>query len=203
MRFLLARQDPATGLWGRADLPLDHRLNGAYKLLTVLRVTLDLPLPHARRLLDSGFTYFYQPDHDERMNSCSEWDALMVMRELEPLVGDYRQQELRQLAAWRIQRIVELMQQADGGFSGTRTRCTTGFVGFDMAPPVLQGDVHAGIFAQAIGECVDILCIQERSRTPGMARRRDPADAPLRRQVREAVCGDRQAPVHRRGGRGQ
>jgi hypothetical protein len=188
VRFLLDKQDPQTGLWGHSGLPLNQRLNGAYKLFGTLRVALDLPLPHARELLDSGFEHFYEPDHDERMDSCSEWDALMVMRELQPLIGDYRHEELRKLAAWRIVRIVELVQQEDGGFSGTRTRCTTSFVGFDMAPPVLQGDVHAEIFAQAIGECVDILGIQERSLTPGMGRTRDPADAELRRQVREAVC---------------
>ena len=187
VRFLLEKQDPETGLWGRPGLPLNRRLNGAYKLFGFLRCTLDLPLPHADRLLDSGFEYFYQPDHDEKMSSCSEWDALMVMRELQPLTGDYRTEELKKLAAHRIVRIVQLAQQADGGFSGTRTCCTTSFVGFDMAPPILQGDVHAGIFTQAIGECVDMLGIQERSRTPGMNRRPGEEDADLRRQVRYAV----------------
>lgn len=189
VRFLLEKQDPETGLWGRTGLPLHQRLNGAYKLFGFLRCTLDLPLPHADRLLDSGFEYFYQPDHDEKMHSCSEWDALMVMRELQPLAGGTRAEELKKLAAHRIVKIVRLMQQADGGFSATRTCCTTSFVGFDMAPPVLQGDVHAGIFAQAIGECVDILGIQERSRTPGMNRRPAEEDADLRRRVREAVLG--------------
>jgi len=188
-RFLLAKQDPQTGTWGRPGLPLNQRLNGAYKLFGLLRCTLDLPLPHADRLLDSGFEFFYQSDHDEKMNSCSEWDALMVMRELQPLVGDYREEELRKLAAHRIVRIVQLVQQADGGFSGTRTCCTTSYVGFDMAPPVLQGDVHAGIFAQAIGECVGMLGIQERSRTPGMSRVPAEGDVELRRRVRDAVLG--------------
>ena len=155
----LEKQDPETGTWGRPGLPLNQRLNGAYKLFGFLRCTLDLPLPHADRLLDSGFEYFYQPDHDEKMNSCSEWDALMVMKELQPLTGDYRNEELKKLAAHRILRIVKLAQREDGGFSGTRTCCTTSFVGFDMAPPILQGDVHAGIFAQAIAECVDMLGI--------------------------------------------
>lgn len=186
-KYLLEKQDPETGLWGRPGLPLNQRLNGAYKLFGFLRCTLDLPLPHADRLLDSGFEYFYQPDHDEKMHSCSEWDALMVMRELQPLAGGTRAEELKKLAAHRIAKIVRLMQQADGGFSATRTSCTTSFVGFDMAPPILQGDVHAGIFAQAIGECVDILGIQERSRTPGMNRRPAEEDADLRRRVREAV----------------
>jgi len=186
--FLLERQDPETGLWGGSDLALNQRLNGAYKLFGFLRCTLDLPLPHADRLLDSGFEYFSLPDHDEQMNSCSEWDALMVMRELQPLVGEYRAEELKLLAAHRIARIVELVQQPDGGFSGTRTCCTTSFVGFDMAPPVLQGDVHAGIFGQAIAECVDILGIQEQTRTPGMGRSPAPEDAQLRALVRDALC---------------
>ena len=185
--FLLSKQDPATGLWGRPGLPLNRRLNGAFKLFGVLRCRLDLPLPHAERLLDSGFEHFYEPDHDEKMDSCSEWDALMVMRQLQPLVGSYRRDELRKLAAHRILRIVALAQQADGGFSGTPTRCTTSFVGFDMAPPIQQGDVHAGIFAQAIGECVDILEIQERTMTPGMGRMRTPEDADLGRRVCAAL----------------
>ena len=113
----------------------------------------------------------------------------MVMRELQPLTAGYREEELKKLAAHRIVRIVQLVQQADGGFSATRTCCTTSFVGFDMAPPILQGDVHAGIFAQAIGECVDILGIQERARVPGMTRHPAAEDADLRRQVREAVFG--------------
>ena len=189
VRYLLGKQDPETGTWGSPGLPLNQRLNGAYKLFGFLRCTLDLPLPHADRLLDSGFDYFYQPDHDEKMNSCSEWDALMVMRELQPLTGAYREEELKKLAAHRILKIVQLVQQADGGFSGTRTSCTPSFVGFDMAPPILQGDVHAGIFAQAIAECVDMLGIQERSRTPGMNRRPAEEDVDLRRRVREAVLG--------------
>ncbi len=187
VRFLLEKQDPETGLWGRPGLPLNRRINGAYKLFGFLRCTLDFPLPYAGRLLDSGFEHFYQPDHDEEMNSCSEWDALMVMHELQPLTRDYREEELRKLAAHRIVRIIELAQQADGGFSGRPTCCTTSYVGFDMAPPVLQGDVHAGIFAQAVGECVDILGIQERSGVPGMNRRPAPEDAELRRRVRDAV----------------
>ena len=187
--FLLEKQDPETGLWGRPGLPLNRRLNGAYKLFGFLRCTLDLPLPHAEKLLDSGFEHFYLPDHDEKIDSCSEWDALMVMRELQPLIGDYRQEELRKLAAYRIVRIVELAQQPDGGFSGTRTCCTTGFNGFDMAPPILQGDVHAGIFAQAIGECVDMLGIQKRSETPGMGRQRAEEDVRLGELVRDAVFG--------------
>ena len=60
-----------------------------------------------------------------------------------------------------------------------------------MAPPILQGDVHAGIFAQAIGECVDMLGIQEESKTPGMGRERAEEDAELRKRVREAVCRQR------------
>ena len=189
VRFLLQKQDPETGTWGRPGLPLHQRLNGAYKLFGFLRCTLDLPLPHADRLLDSGFEYFHRPDHDEHMDSCSEWDALMVMRELQPLTGHYRVEELKKLAAHRIVRIVQLVQQVDGGFSATRSCCTTSFVGFDMAPPILQGDVHAGIFAQAIGECVDMLGIQERSRVPGMDRQPAKEDADLRRRVREVVFG--------------
>jgi hypothetical protein len=185
--FLLGKQDPATGTWGRPDLPLHQRLNGAYKLFGFLRCTLDLPLPHADRLLDSGFDYFYEPDHDEQMNSCSEWDALMVMRELQPLTHGHREEELKKLAAHRIVRIVQLAQQADGGFSATPTCCTTSFVGFDMAPPILQGDVHAGIFAQAIGECADILEIQERACIPGMNRQLADEDADLRRAVCDAL----------------
>ena len=113
----------------------------------------------------------------------------MVMRELQPLTGHYRGEELKKLAAHRIVRIVQLVQQADGGFSATRSCCTTSFAGFDMAPPILQGDVHAGIFAQAIGECVDLLDIQERSRVPGMNRQPAKEDAVLQRRVREAVFG--------------
>ncbi len=189
VEYLLGKQDPETGLWGKPGLPLNQRLNGAYKLFGFLRCTLDLPLPYADRLLDSGFEYFYRPDHDEKIDSCSEWDALMVMRELQPLVGDYREEELKKLAAYRIARIVDLVQQPDGGFSGSRTCCTTSFVGFDMAPPILQGDVHAVIFSQAIGECVDMLGIQERSKTPGMGRQRAEEDVELRKRVRDAVFG--------------
>lgn len=186
VRFLLSKQDPETGLWGAPALPLNQRINGAYKLFGFLRCDLDLPLPHARKLLDKGFEYFYDPDHDVSMNSCSEWDALMVMRELQPLTQGYREEELRALAAHRICRIIDLVQQDDGGFSGTRTCCTTSFVGFDMAPPVLQGDVHAGIFAQAIGECVDILGIHTETKTPGMGRKSNPENVEIGRKVYRA-----------------
>ena len=97
-----------------------------------------------------------------------------------------RKEELRVLAAHRICRIIDLVQQDDGGFSGTRTCCTTSFVGFDMAPPVLQGDVHAGIFAQAIGECVDILGIHRETKTPGMRRKHDPENTEIGRKVYRA-----------------
>ena len=42
-------------------------------------------------------------------------------------------------------------------------------------------DVHAVIFSQAIGECVDMLGIQERSKTPGMGRQRAEEDVELRK----------------------
>src|SRR5690606_32334656 len=146
---------------------------------------LDLPVPHADKLLDQVLAEFARPDYDTRVGACDEWDNWYVIALARPFAGGHREAEIQRLAAWRIQRVLSLFQQADGGLSYHPRSCATTWVGFDMAPKLPQGDAMGpGILAAGINVCIDLLGLQGQTPWTGkwQLQERSPAAAlaPLR-----------------------
>ena len=154
-RLVYAEQDPGTGLWGGTKASRYERINGTFKLLSLLREMLRLPLPHADRLIDQILGEMDRPDYDATVAGCDELDNWYVLAQaLEP-AGGHRREEIRERAARRIGRILELYRSPDGGLSYRPATCQTAWIGFDMAPEVKQGDAMGlHILGRAISICL-------------------------------------------------
>ena len=161
LRFFYSIQDPVTGLWGTANQSPHVRINGTFKLFPLMRDQLDLPVPHADKIIDQVMAEFARPNYDTTVGACDEWDNWYVLALARPFARGHREAEIRRLAAWRIQRVLTIFQQADGGLSYGPHFCTTGWIGFDMAPPLAQGDAMGpGILVAGINVCIDLLGLQ-------------------------------------------
>lgn len=168
LQFFYDIQNPETGLWGGPDTPMFQRINGTFKLFPLIRAQLDLPLPHADKIIDQVLSEFYRPDYDETVGGCDEWDNwYVVVYALDEAPG-HREDEIRKTAAWRIGRIFEIFGREDGGLSYTRNQCATSWLGFDMAPGIPQGDsMGPSVIVPAVTACVDLLGLHDATPWPG------------------------------------
>jgi hypothetical protein len=156
-RFIYSIQDPATGLWGTANQPRNVRINGTFKLFVLIRDQLDLPLPHADKIIDQVLAEFERPDYDVHVGGCDEWDNWYVLGLALGPAGGHRAGDVRRTASRRLLRLLELFQKPDGGFSYAPTRCATHWLAADMAPPLPQGDALGGAtLAASLSACVDL-----------------------------------------------
>ncbi len=164
IRFFYEIQDPETGLWGGPGTPRNCRINGAFKLFVFIIAQLDLPLPHAEKIIDQVFLEFYRPDYDDRAGGCDEWDNWYVLCMTRAKTDGYREQEILKMAAWRIIRNLVVFGRPDGGLASNAKTCTSSWCGIDMAPEIPQGDAMGpGVVSSSIRACVDVLGIQDNS----------------------------------------
>jgi len=196
IRFWYHIQDRSDGLWGAQSVPLQHRINGAFKLFPLIMDQLDLPLPRAERIIDRVFDAFDAPEYEATVGACDEWDNWYVMALAHDKAPQYRDDDIRRLAAWRIIRIADLFHKNDGGFSYGVTTCQTDWIGFDMAPALPQSDaIGFSLLALSLNVCVDILGLQSKTRWPGTWRMRADQRPPeeLRQKIiRRVFTGDLQ-----------
>ena len=187
--FFYSIQDPETGLWGTSDQPRNVRINGAFKLFVLLREQLDLPLPHADRLIDQVLAEFDRPDYERTVGGCDEWDNLYVLAMARDQAERDRSEELRALAARRLSRIPELFGKPDGGLSFVPEHGKTDWLGIDMAPERPQGDAMGlCIVTCAINQCIDLLGLHEATRWTGDGRTGGPPEPEdLRRAIGERL----------------
>jgi hypothetical protein len=190
LKFFYRIQNPETGLWGGPNTPKFQRINGTFKLFPLIREALDLPLPHADKVVDQVMDEFYRPDYDDHLGACDEWDNWYVIAHALGVIPGYRQEELRKLAAWRINRVLEIFSKPDGGLSYSPTRCATNWIGFDMAPSLPQSDVMGpGILACGINVCIDLLGVHDRTSWTGQWRMGKKEAPELRAKIIDLVFG--------------
>jgi|GEM_PF-2568727 len=192
LRFFFSIQDERTGLWGSAAQPKFVRINGTFKLFPLIREELDLPLPHAEKIIDQVLEEFYRPDYDETVGACDEWDNWYVLAlAREEAAAGYREDEIQKMAAHRIARTLEIFRKPDGGLSYSPQSCVTNWIGFDMAPELPQSDVMGpGILACGINVCIDLLGLRDATEWTGEWRMRQRQPAELLDRIREQVFGD-------------
>jgi hypothetical protein len=190
LKFFYRIQNPRTGLWGAESLPRQNRINGTFKLFPLIRGQLDLPLPHADKIIDQVLAEFRQPNYDETVGGCDEWDNWYVIGLAADRAPGHRADEIRAMAAHRVNRILALFAKPDGGWSYSPQVCGTEWVGFDMAPAIPQGDALAlATHPSAVSVCVDLLGIQGRTRWSGQWRMRSKESPELRAQIEARVFG--------------
>ncbi|MFP4026831.1 MAG: hypothetical protein ACLFWL_03480 [Candidatus Brocadiia bacterium] len=195
LNFFYSIQDPQTGLWGTADQPKNVRINGTFKLFPLLRENLDLPLPHAGKIIDQVMSEFDRPDYDETVCGCDEWDNWYVIGLAGPEAPSHRAEEIKKTAAWRISRVLEVFSQSDGGLSFHPAHCNTSWIGFDMAPQLPQGDAMGpGILAGGINVCIDLTDLHDATAWSGVWRMRSLDDEPLRNAILEGLNADIESP---------
>lgn len=158
IKYFYEKQDPETGLWGSTKRPLFERINGTFKIFIFLQYALDLPLPHAEKIVDNTIGEFYRPDYDKNASGCDEFDNWYVIALAARKTAGYRADEIKKLAAYRIKRVLDLYQKPDGGLSYYADGCATNWSDCDMAPSLAQGDaVGLATYVEGINICIDLL----------------------------------------------
>jgi hypothetical protein len=188
LNFFYSIQDPETGLWGTPDQPQNVRINGTFKLFPLMRENLDLPLPHAGKIIDQIIAEFNRPDYDRTLCGCDEWDNWYVLALALDQAGGHRRREILKTAAWRIRRVLDIFHQPDGGLSFHPDHSTTTWIGFDMAPARPQGDAMGpGILCAGINVCIDLTDLQDATSWTGQWRLRSREKEDIRNQILEGV----------------
>ena len=186
LQFFYDTQNPETGLWGGPETPMFQRINGTFKLFPLIREQLHLPLPRADKIIDNVLSEFYRPDYDETVGGCDEWDNWFVIGHCLDEIPDYRRDEIREVAVWRLTRIFEVFGKPDGGWSYGPDQCATSWIGFDMAPAIPQGDAMGpGVIAPAVNVCVALAGLHDASPWTGEWRMRGSDSGPdeLREEI--------------------
>jgi hypothetical protein len=188
LKFFYEIQDPSTGLWGAPTLPLYNRINGTFKLFPLIRDQLDLPLPHADKIIDQVLSEFYRPDYDKTVGGCDDFDNWYVIAlALDPSNG-HRKEEIQRLAAYRIGRSLEIFGKPDGGLSYSPDVCSSAWTDADMSPSLPQGDaVAAAVVTSGINICTDLAGIKGRTSWTGIWRMRSHESPELQEKIRALV----------------
>jgi len=198
LRFVYATQDPATGLWGPSTVSVQNRINGAFKLFFFLRDRADLPVPHARQVVDSVLArMLLDPSYYEARGGCDELDNLLVVAQAAEMVGGYRREEIRKLAAYNIAHVLRSHRKPDGGLSYYPDRSLGSWVGWEMAPGKAQGDaIGLHTLSSGITIAIDLLGIEGQTswRAYGLSRlpgKTSPEIIALSRKLARQVLGSR------------
>lgn len=119
VEFILSKQNPETGMWGRADLPLQQQLGGALKVIGRFQFAMGLIVPHMDKLADSLIEHHrsraFYPDDISAVIPRNVAELAYVCTE----VSDYRKEELLEVLRETAQELRKY-QQPDGAFAQTR-----------------------------------------------------------------------------------
>jgi len=153
--WLLAQQDPETGLWGARSAPLHARVNGAFKVLTRLSNAWHIVPAYPERLVDSVVRYWRSPDYETV--GCNELDNMFLLAVVTRFYPEMRP-SLAELVLERIAAL-EPFRKPDGGFSYHRDRCITHVCECRLVrEPIAQSDLMGtGTFCHAIGLGLEML----------------------------------------------
>jgi hypothetical protein len=117
--FILSKQNPNTGMWGSADLPLDQQLGGALKVIGRFQFGMGLIVSHMDRLADSLI------EHHRDRSFYPAKASSVIPRNVAELAyacteaSDYRKAELLQVLRDIFDELRKY-QQPDGAFAQTR-----------------------------------------------------------------------------------
>ena len=167
MDYAHSRQDPETGFWRNGIQP-------TFKLLIAVHDPAELPVPRPRKIIDSVLRVMDDPNYDDELFPCEEFDAFYNLALAWTNASAYRREEICKLAAYRIRHILDTHSQADRGISSFTDRCIPTWLKWDMAPAVPQGDVFGwSMYSAGMNIGVDMLGIADRVSWTGLWRQRD------------------------------
>ena len=170
MDYAHSRQDEETGFW-------NNGIQTTFKLLITVHDPMELAVPRPEKIIDSVLRVMAQPDYDDDLFPCEEFDAFYDLAIAWTSAPGYREEEIKRLAATRICHVLDSYTQEDRGLSSYTDRCIPTWLNWDMAPAKLQGDAFGwGIFSSGINICVDMLGIADRVTWTGKWRQREEWD---------------------------
>lgn len=157
IRYAYSRQDPGTGFWANG-------IQTTFKILITVFEPMNLPVPHADRIIDSVLATMYRPGYDDNLFPCEEFDAFYDIAVAWLHAKGYREEEVLKWAAHRIGYILDTRLQADQGLASYPDHCIPTWLKFDMAPSLPQGDAFGlAIYGSGFSICIDLLGIAERT----------------------------------------
>lgn len=170
--FIYSIQNPDTGLFGNQLVDKQNLINGAFKLFTLIRDRLDLPLPYAKKIIDQVIGRFNEKNYDASTNGCSEWDNWYVLALSLDALDDkkYRKEEILELAALRITRIFDVFGKNDGGLGMWKeNHPETISPGLMTTPADISQGTSSGlsVLSHGINVCVDILGLTDETKWSG------------------------------------
>lgn len=169
LQYVFGIQDPETGLWGASSVPTQNRINGTFKLFGFIRNQLALPLRYPEKMIDQVLDRFHDPSYDETVGGCDEFDNWYVVLHALPETDFHRHDEVKKMAAYRIAALLDTFGKDDGGISFHPDHCQTGWVGFDMAPRLPQGDAMGlGLITSGVCTCVELCGLADATSWQGM-----------------------------------
>jgi hypothetical protein len=157
VKYAYARQDPETGFWANG-------IQTSFKILITVFEPMNLPVNHADKLIDSVLARMYQPDYDNNLFPCEEFDAFYDIAVAWDHSKGHREEEVLKWAAHRVSYILDTHTQSDEGIASYPDRCIPTWLKFDMAPALPQGDAFGfAIYGAGFNIWIDMLGIADRT----------------------------------------
>jgi hypothetical protein len=152
LNYLDALQDPGTGSWSRASVPIHEQINTAMKILTIYRLLGD-SFRWPERLIDLCLS-----ERNDR-DACNSVDVLFVLYESSQWTS-YRGNEIMMFAEHMLDRIRRHFK-LDGAFSFYPDRTNTTYYGVPVSKGFAESDVHGThLLVWAITLCASLLGFQ-------------------------------------------
>ena len=181
--YAVSRQDPETGFWGNG-------IQTTFKLLIPFYDPAEMVVPRADKIIDSVLRVMEKPTYDDRLFPCEEFDAFYDLAMAATSAPGYREEEIKKVAAHRVNYVLNAYRQADRGISSYLDCCIPTWLKYDMAPKLPQGDAFGwGIFGYGINICVDILGIADQCAWTGKWRQREEYDTSVYVEVGKELTG--------------
>ncbi len=117
IEFILSKQNPQTGMWGRTGIPLYEQISGTLKVLGRFYFQLGMDIPYLDKLADSCIEF-----HKDK-SFYGESDDMCIPRNVMEMcvlcldASDYRKDELEDTLISLLEHIYEYHYKPDGAFS--------------------------------------------------------------------------------------
>ncbi len=117
IEFIMSKQNPETGMWGKSSIPLYEQISGTLKVLGRFFFCLGMEIPHLEKLADSCI------EHHKDESFYAEGDDMCIPRNVMEMcvlcieASDYRKDELEDTLVSILDHIYKYHYKPDGAFS--------------------------------------------------------------------------------------
>ncbi len=117
IEFILSKQNPETGMWGKSSIPLYEQISGTLKVLGRFYFQLGMNIPNLDKLADSCI------EHHKDKSFYAESDDMCIPRNVMEMcilcldASEYRKEELESTLISLLEHIYKYHYKPDGAFS--------------------------------------------------------------------------------------